>query len=495
MLRRGPTVVALLATLLAIGAWLPFLRSIVFPDEAGYLIIAEQWGPGQSLYGDYWVDRPPLIIWMYALVAPFATVGHAPDGATVPAIKLFGAAIAAVSVILAFVLARRVAPDSPWSHWAAPVLTLVLVSSPLLGMPSTNGELLALPFVLAGVALLAPALVQPTGRRAPLAAFAAGMCAMAAVMVKQNFVDVYVFALVAFIVLSIRREQWLRVFSWFVAGSLVALVAIIGSAVLRGSSLADLWEAVVTFRFHASALIGSDISETRAERIRILVAAFVVSGAAASLAITVPMVLGAEGRRRPRTGILAAPAVAMAAWEIAGVALGGSYWLHYLTGVVPGVVLLMILAGSLERWRRLLTVGVVLGTVANTAVWAYRVYDPPQGREDARVAAYLREHARPNDSLVVGFGHSNVYVDAEMRGPYPYMWSLPARVNDPKLRHAKEVLSGSEAPRWFVVHEGTPVFWSKAGRETRRHVEANYAEHDVIGDWHVWERRPTSRAP
>src|SRR5918995_6697985 len=102
MRRRGPAIVALLATLLAIGAWLPFLRSVLMPDEAGYLIIAQQWGPGRSLYGDYWVDRPPLIIWMYTLVAPFVTVGHTPDGATVPAIKLLGAGVAGVSVLLSF---------------------------------------------------------------------------------------------------------------------------------------------------------------------------------------------------------------------------------------------------------------------------------------------------------------------------------------------------------------------------------------------------------
>lgn len=495
MRRTGPVVVTLIAALVAVAAWLPFLRAPLMPDEAGFLIIAEQWGPGRSLYGDYWVDRPPLIIWMYTLVAPFVTIGHTPDGAFAPAIKLLGGAESAVAVLLASLLARRVAPDSRWAHSAAPVLTLVLVSSPLLGMPSTNGELLALPFVLAGVALLIPALVQPGHRRAPLTAFAAGACAMAAVMVKQNFIDAFVFALAAFVVLRFRRENWLRAFLAFVAGSVVALVVIVASAMVRGSSLAGLWEAIVTFRFHASALIGSDISDTRAGRIGTLVAAFVVSGAAASLAVTVPMVLGTEARRRPPTGILAAPAVAMAAWEIAGVALGGSYWLHYLTGVVPGVVLLLILAGSLDRRRLLLTVGVVVGTVANVGVWAYRVVDPPQTREDARVAAYLRHHASPGDTLLVGFGHSNVYVDAEMRGPYPYMWSLPTRVNDPELRLAKQVLSGPNAPHWVTVHQDTLVFWGNAARETRRQVEANYIEHRAVGEWHVWERRPASAVP
>jgi hypothetical protein len=182
----------------------------------------------------------------------------------------------------------------------------------------------------------------------------------------------------------------------------------------------------------------------------------------------------------------------MAAWEIAGVALGGSYWLHYLTGLVPGVVLLFLLAISLGRHRLVLTAGLVLGIVANTGVWAYRVVDPPQAREDARVAAYLRQHASPGDSLLVGFGHSNVYVDAEMRGPYPYVWSLPTRVNDPELRLAKRVLTGPNAPRWVTVHEDTLVFWEDVGLETRRQVEENYVEHDAVGEWHVWERQPAA---
>jgi hypothetical protein len=296
-------------------------------------------------------------------------------------------------------------------------------------------------------------------------------------------------------VLALRGEKWRLACITFAVGSLVTLVAIIGSAMLRGSSLSGLWEAIVAFRFHASALIGTYISETRAERIGILLAAFAISGAAAALAVTVPMVLGEEGRKRPRIGVLAVPAVAMVIWELAGVAFGGSYWLHYLTGLVPGVVLLVILAGSLERRRKLLTAGVILGTVANAGVWAYRVNDPPHTGEDARVGAYLRQHSSPGDSLLVGFGHSNVYVDAEMRGPYPYMWSLPNRVRDPELRLAERVLSGPNAPDWVTMHDQTVIFWAEAGRETRHLVKENYVRHGRIGGWHVWERQPVAGAP
>ena len=76
MRRRGPAVLAFAAAALAVAAWLPFLRAPLMPDEAGLFIIGEQWGPGRSLYGDYWVDRPPLIVWIYALIAPIVTIGH-----------------------------------------------------------------------------------------------------------------------------------------------------------------------------------------------------------------------------------------------------------------------------------------------------------------------------------------------------------------------------------------------------------------------------------
>ena len=47
--------------------WLPFVGRSLSPDEGGLLTVAGQWAPGSSLYGDYWVDRPPLLIGLFAL--------------------------------------------------------------------------------------------------------------------------------------------------------------------------------------------------------------------------------------------------------------------------------------------------------------------------------------------------------------------------------------------------------------------------------------------
>jgi len=52
-----------LATLLAVGLRIPYLPHPLSPDEGGYLLVARQWdGAGPHLYGELWVDRPPLLL-------------------------------------------------------------------------------------------------------------------------------------------------------------------------------------------------------------------------------------------------------------------------------------------------------------------------------------------------------------------------------------------------------------------------------------------------
>ncbi|MFT4262248.1 MAG: hypothetical protein QM572_02605, partial [Nocardioides sp.] len=69
-------------------------------DEAGFLMVARQWHPGSSLYGDYWVDRPPGLITLYR-VADLA-------GGTV-ALRVVGLVAVLVAVALAARLGRVLA--------------------------------------------------------------------------------------------------------------------------------------------------------------------------------------------------------------------------------------------------------------------------------------------------------------------------------------------------------------------------------------------------
>ena len=186
----------------------------------------------------------------------------------------------------------------------------------------------------------------------------------------------------------------------------------------------------------------------------------------------------------------------MAVWEVIAAGISGSYWLHYLTGLIPSVVLLVILAAPLARWSAFVVAGVALAVIVNGGFWAYRITDPPQSAEDARVSNYLVAHSSPGDGAIIGFGHPNVLAGTGLRNPYPYIWSLPMRVHDPELREARRVLTGPDAPRWFVVHDDTPLWWDDEAADVRGYVDRHYVKLTKLGDWYVFQRqsRPSAQA-
>src|SRR5690349_5834514 len=162
--------------------WLPFASRSLSPDEGGYLIVGGQWSEGASLYGDYWVDRPPGLIAIFDLADAL--------GGTVP-LRLLGAAAALLTVVLSGVLGRFAAPE----RRSAPLLTAgtaaVCVATPLFGGGVVDGELLGLPFVMAGMAAYVAAAATRSSTKALVLGLAAGAAGAGAVLVKQSMVDVF----------------------------------------------------------------------------------------------------------------------------------------------------------------------------------------------------------------------------------------------------------------------------------------------------------------
>ena len=155
------------AAVVAFLARFPSLLWPLRPDEAGFLMVARAWQPEpDSLYGRYWVDRPPPIIWLVQATdrigGPYA---HRLLGALACSLLVLAAAAAAREVavragVLDPAAVRRLA------GWVA-VATAALVSnaeidrSPpraALRHPARDGV------VLAGAAGRAPRL---TARRVP----------------------------------------------------------------------------------------------------------------------------------------------------------------------------------------------------------------------------------------------------------------------------------------------------------------------------------------
>ena len=455
--------------------WLPFAARSLSPDEAGYLIVGGQWGHGSSLYGDYWVDRPP------ALVAIFEAADAL--GGTVP-LRLLGALAALLTVVLSGVLGRVAAPE----RRSAPLLTAgtaaVCVATPLFGGTVVNGELLGVPFLIAGILAFVAAAASRHATRGLALSLAAGAAGAVAALVKQSMVDVFVVAAVLVFTSGAARRRA----PGLLAGAVLTTALIVVLASARGTAPADLWDAVVTFRLDAARELAGDSGNAPA-RLAGLVGALAASG--------VPLVVAAfawKGRGAPtRQGPWTAPDLRSAAYvlltfELLVAFLGGSYWLHYLMGLVPGVVLFA--AAFAQRpapVTRSIGISLTLAGVSSAAALGW-VAAHPIDRPEEPAIAYLDGHASQGDSAVVVLGAANVIRDADLHAPYPYLWSLPARVRDADLADLEGVLRSDDRPSWVLVAGSSVDDWGLDFTGVQALLDTDYEKVSTAGKFTIYRR-------
>ena len=478
----GPTLGVALAAAAAAAVRLALLRMPLSSDEAGFLIVASQWHPGHSLYGGYWVDRPP------GLVALFALAG----GAT--GLRLLGLVAATGSVLLAVPLARAIAPRRRWAPPATAVLVAALVSSRLLDVTVVDGEVLALPFLLGGLVLaLRAALAESHGARLGWA-LGAGAAGTAALSVKQNLADVAVVVLCLAVALLVRRRPAAAAVltgGALVGGAAVA-AAVLGLAWAHGTTPAALWDAVVLFRVRAADVL-AEPTAAAAGRARGLGLALVLTGSPLVL-LRAATLLRRPGRTRAAHGLVAGDplvgwtAVVLVTWELVAVAAGGSFWLHYLVELVPGLAVVMALTTEVPCPRLVPSTWLVLGaTVASCVVGLGVVATGSHAPPAAVVAAtgYLRDHAHLGRTAVVTFGRPSILVAAGMRSPYPLLWSLPMRVQDPRLRELAPLLRHRRT-EWVLTNDVAMRAWGMTGLPADRVLARNYRQAFRSGDIVVW---------
>ncbi|MXG91509.1 glycosyltransferase family 39 protein [Nocardioides flavescens] len=447
------------ATVAAVAARLPFLTLPPGADEAGFLQVGAQWsGPGSSLYGDYWVDRPPLLIALFRAAAA--------AGGVVP-LRLLGCLAAAVVVMLVAWTARQVGGPRA-GRWAA-LVAAALVVSPLTGALEVNGELLAAPFVAAGVGASVAAV--RTGR--VRWAWAAGASGVAALLVKQNFVDVAVFgaALLAACVLGhhlTRRAAGRLLVHAGLGASAAALVAVAGTVSL-GTSPYAVFEATYPFRLAAARVVAAGGSEYAAHRLGGFVEAWLGSG----LALLTACLVVALVRSRGRDPVLAALGAA-AAFDAVSIGLGGGYWLHYLLQlVVPLSVAAGLVATSGGRFVRLLPrAALATASIATVGSLAVTAVHPPSS-DGVDIGRAIAASAAPGDTLTTLYGEPQVDLAAGQRSPYEHLWSLPVKTLDPDLRELDHVLDGPDAPTWLVVTHHVSS-WGLDARAAEAVVSARY---------------------
>ena len=480
--RRGPdwsAATGVLCLSLLVGLTrVPFLAAPVSPDEGGFLVVGAQWRPGASLYGGYWVDRPPLLIAVFALADRLG-------GAF--ALRMIGILAVAASISAAGAVGWY-ASGRRSGALASAFAASALLATPLFGTRTVDGELLASPLVLTGLVCLVAAYGRPS-RPAVVVSGLAGALGVSAFLIKQDMIDVFVVATVLGAHTLGRRGLRTAASALLpvLAGALVTATAVAALAASRGTSLRGLWTAVVTFR-----VVASGVASFSGSRLSDLEHAYVFTGA---LAVTLAAGLVVWRSWRTRVSEPPAPwgvaAVALTTWELAAVFAGGSYWSHYLVGLVPGVVLLVAIAFDVQAlWGRRLVRAALVYTAAATVVALCRDPLPPSPPSDDQVTAtYVRNHARPGDSMVTAFGHADIVHEAGLSSPYPYLWALPAFVEDPRLADLDALLRSTGAPRWFVAG-GNLTQWGSPGASLERVLEHRYFVRFRSQRWVVWSHDP-----
>ncbi|MFZ2503468.1 MAG: hypothetical protein WAW88_12445, partial [Nocardioides sp.] len=191
---RRSVMLACLATLLV---HLFSLTRRLGSDEGGFAMVGRHWRDGGDfLYGPQWVDRPPGLIALFDLAQRLG-----PYGVRLTAALLAVALVAALASTAESVGGQLAAKWAAWTGFA-------LGSSVLLQGQRLNGELAAAVFVALSIAALLRAVrVSTNPAQTVLLAILAGASATMAVLMKQNFVDAFVFTAVLLLMGLATRDN------------------------------------------------------------------------------------------------------------------------------------------------------------------------------------------------------------------------------------------------------------------------------------------------
>lgn len=473
---RHPVLLACAATLLVHLAWLTRRLEV---DEGGFAMVARHWHEGgRFLYGPQWVDRPP------GLLAVFAGAQHlGPYG-----VRLTAAVVAVVLVAAVAWAADAVGggPAAGWAAWAA----FALASSALLETEALNGELVAAAFVALSVAAVLRALRRPSGVRALLDGVAGGASASLAVLMKQNFVDGFVFAAVLLtlgVVGGVHardpgRARVVPTAAGLVVGAVVPFGTVVAWAGGHGG-LGALLFAMFGFRLDVPAAGAGSWSSAVGPLVTLL-----VLGALSGLLLLLVQVGLGHGRRLRRLDALAWAVAATVAVEVVGVLAAAGLGTHYLIALIPMVSLAAGLAagGRGSGWvgtRRLVVLAAAATAVASPAAALLADQAPSQAYATGR---WLAASARRGDTVVVPLTHANVIQASALRPGYPYAWSLPARTLDPHLGLLTRTLVGRSAPTWVVPWDDAYAWGLDAAGRVDAALRAHYRPVALVCGHTVW---------
>jgi 4-amino-4-deoxy-L-arabinose transferase-like glycosyltransferase len=460
---------AVVAALLALATRVAFWGTPLTADEGGYAQIARLWDSGVGLYGGAWVDRPQGLLLVYRGLLELG-------GGSTESLRIVAAAVSMLMVVATVVVAVRIC--GTLDAIAAGLLLATFAASPFIEAFTLSGELLAaFPAVLS---LLAFTVYLQRRRVAWLAV--AGLLTGCAVMIKQSAFDAGL-AAVAFLLLTERK----RAFSV----SIFVLMALVPVAIAASAAPThDWWNAVVAYRAEGDSLLtGSPL-----HRLEL----FAGSVPAAAKGLGVLALLAAIGWR--------SSPLLVRLWlgaAVVGVLGGGNFHSHYyLQLAAPLSILAAVGVTQLLVERRRLATAVcgaaALVTVALTApLWfasgpaQARAIWPKDGRlvHSEAVAAYVKEHTKPNERILVLWAGADVYYLADRRPALPYLWYRNVESIDGALASVQWLLAVRRPA--LVVLAQAPDTIDPSG-ETERILRQKYRFATFVEGIPILEVRPSA---
>lgn len=457
--------------LLVLALRAPYLQVGLNPDEGGVAFIAQHWhgASGTSLYGNYWLDRPPLLLVLYKIAA----LGG------IPGIRALGAVASLSLVGIAYAIGRQLGG----LRVAAPaaLIAALLTSSAALAAVGTPAELLASIPAAGSIACLLRARARPRSFWWPAAA---GALAVTAVLVKQSFLDAG-FAGAVFIVLMLVRTRSWRVPVAYTLGALTPVAAVAAWMALGGVRAADLIYALAGFRVDSLHALQNSHTPLLL-RLHTLEYPALFSG----MVVLGPLAIVGLWRRRG-DAVLRATLLAWFAAGTVGVLAGGSYLPHYLIQLaVPsatGCAVLLARARPQIRWGVLGAATVLVVAIAMGA--AVGLIAKPAHAKERDIAAYLHRHARPGDTAYALYARANLAYYDEMPSPFPYAWSLMMRAKPGTRAELGRLLASARAPTWIVQWQ-PPSQWSlDPTGALRRTLHTRYRKVARVGGHPIWHLR------
>lgn len=466
-----------LAIALSFLVRLPFLNVGMISDEGGYAYVAQRWFDGRGvLYDDIWVSRPQGIFVAY--VAIMETLGG-----SAAALRIGGwlFVVAAMPAVYAFARA--------YAGRTAGILAIcifgVVSASPVIEGFTANAEVfMATPCAIAAWLLLRAHYRHWPG---PSLVLIGVLCAMATLLKPAGVVMIPVALAFTLLASSADWKTIARRCALIVAGVVIGMLPAIIHGWLVGWN--DFLFASVTYRIdYQSSLTVSSRRHIASFWGLFKQIAFLVT-ALALLWMLRRRVLEPDSVPRPVsggapgavTGYLASlkrftrrepAAVLLAIWSVggvAGMALGGDWWYHYLIQLAaPFSIWLAAQLHAVNAALRGIARWAFVGAACFVLLYPFGVAArgdalsitagiyPTQGYEQQdEVARYLRENGTPGAPMLVAFNQAALYYLADRPAAYRYMYQQELSAIPEAEADLIEIVTGADRPE-YVIDTGDP---------------------------------------